>query len=275
MLTKRIIPCLDVTNGKVVKGTHFENLRDAGDPVELAKRYNAEGADELVFLDITASSDHRSTMLDIVRRTAQEMFIPFTVGGGIRSVDDIRDTLNAGADKVSINSSAIKTPALLSEASHKFGAQCIVLALDAKKNTETNPSPMFFTEFPDLPRNLACDGPDSWSVYIHGGRINTGIDAVKWAQWAQNNGAGELLVTSMDADGTKTGYDIALLKAIGQRVRIPVIASGGAGTCQHISEALTVCDAALLASLLHFRELTVNQIKAHCLAQQLPIRWVS
>jgi cyclase len=240
MLTKRIIPCLDVTGGRVVKGTNFVGLRDAGDPVELAKRYDLEGADELVFLDITASSDKRRILLDVVEKTAQCVHIPFTVGGGIDSVATIKEILNAGADKVSLNSAAIKNPRLIQEASQQFGAQCVVVAIDAKRTEK------------------------GWDVFTHGGRNNTGLDAVQWAKKVFELGAGELLVTSMDRDGTKAGYDTALLKAICDTVSIPVIASGGAGTLGHISEALEVCDAALLASLLHFRELTIAEIKGFC-----------
>ncbi len=248
MLTKRIIPCLDVTEGRVVKGTNFVGLRDAGDPVELAKRYDDEGADELVFLDITASSDKRKILLDVVEKTAQCVHIPLTVGGGINDIATIKTILNAGADKVSLNSAAIKNPGLIAEASKQFGAQCVVVAIDAKR-----------TE-------------NGWDVFTHGGRNNTGLEAVAWAENVCKLGAGELLVTSMDRDGTKSGYDIALLSAIAKRVSVPVIASGGAGTLGHIADALQVCDAALLASLLHFRELTVEDIKVFCRDQQLPIR---
>src|SRR5665647_1246192 len=216
MLQKRIIPCLDVTGGRVVKGTNFINLRDAGDPVQLAAFYDREGADELVFLDITASSDRRQTTLDMVYRTAGEVFIPYTVGGGIRSLDDIRATLSSGADKVSINTAAVNNPDLVAEAAGRFGSQCIVVAIDARQN-----------------------GPDSWEVYIHGGRTPTGIDAAGWAKKVESLGAGEILLTSMNRDGTKDGYDISLTRTIARTVNIPVIASGGVGTLEHIVEGLT------------------------------------
>lgn len=249
MLAKRIIPCLDVTNGRVVKGTNFVDLRDAGDPIELAKRYDENGADELVFLDITASSDKRGILIDLVERCAEQLFIPFTVGGGISDISIIRDVLNAGADKVSINTAAVTEPLLIKESSTRFGSQCIVVAIDARKVTE-----------------------NKWEVYTHGGRQATGLDAIEWAHYMTKLGAGELLVTSMDADGTKQGYDVALTQAISESVSIPVIASGGAGTVDHITDVLQVCEAALLASLLHFGELTVGQIKEAALAAGLPIR---
>ncbi len=245
MLTKRIIPCLDVKDGRVVKGTNFVGLRDAGDPVELAKRYGEEGADELVFLDITASSDKRYILRELVERVAEQLFIPFTVGGGINDIATMRDLLGVGADKVSLNTSAVRTPDLIRDASQKFGAQCIVVAIDARGR----------------------------EVYTHGGRTATGMDAVEWAKKVESLGAGEILLTSMDRDGTKSGYDLELTRAIKSAVSIPVIASGGAGTTQHIVDALQVCDAALLASLLHYRELTVSQIKQTCLEANLPIRY--
>ena len=265
MLRKRIIPCLDVTDGRVVKGTNFVNLRDAGDPVELAKRYDEEGADELVFLDITASSDKRGILIDLVNRVAAELFIPFTVGGGINDMDTIRAVLHAGADKVSINTAAVKNPDLIKTASNTFGNQCIVVAIDARTiQTPSNVS----CPFPEL----AINETSQWEVYTHGGRNPTGIDAIKWATFMNDQGAGEILLTSMDKDGTKSGYDIALTSAVSNAVSIPVIASGGAGTVDHISDALNVCDAALLASLLHFGELSVSDIKTQAKNQDIPIR---
>ncbi len=261
MLAKRIIPCLDVTAGRVVKGTNFVDLRDAGDPVELAKRYSDEGADELVFLDITASSDKREIMLDVVRRTADQVFIPLTVGGGINDVETIRELLRAGADKVSINTGAAKRPEFVKEASDMFGSQCIVVAIDAKKKL---PPPS------NSPQSGGTVG--GWQVYTHGGRNTTGIDAIEWAKKMVEYGAGEILLTSMDRDGTKIGYDLELTKAISDAVKVPVIASGGAGTLEHIAAALKLCDAALLASLLHYRELTVEQVKTYLKKQGILIR---
>lgn len=251
MLMKRIIPCLDVTGGRVVKGTNFVNLRDAGDPVELAALYDREGADELVFLDITASSDGRATMLDVVRRTAEEVFIPFTVGGGIRTVDDMRLMLKAGADKIGINTAAIKNPQVISEGASKFGSQCIVVAIDA--------------------RQVA---PEKWEVYIHGGRTPTGLDAVEWAVKAEELGAGEILLTSMDRDGTKEGFDLALTSTIARHVKIPVIASGGVGNLEHMAQGLTegMADAALAASIFHFGEYTIRQTKEYLKQRGIPIR---
>lgn len=249
-LTRRIIPCLDVDAGRVVKGTRFVNLRDAGDPVQVARRYNEEGADELVFLDITASSDKRPILLDVVRRTAERVFIPLTVGGGVRALDDIRALLNAGADKVSINTAGVQRPALLSEASDRFGAQCIVAAIDAKRR-----------------------GKDRWEVFIHGGRTATGKDAVAWARETVRRGAGEILLTSMDADGTKAGYDLGLVRAVGRAVPVPVIASGGAGAPSHFVEAFRAgADAALAASLFHFRELSIGRLKSHLAKNKIPVR---
>ena len=248
MLAKRIIPCLDVTAGRVVKGVNFINLKDAGDAVKLAKRYDREGADELVFLDITASSDKRGILMGLVERVAKEIFIPFTVGGGISDLDTIRSLLLAGADKVSINSAALSNPTLISEASLAFGTQCIVVAIDARRRS------------------------NGWEVYTHGGRKPTGIDAIEWAKTVTNLGAGEILLTSMDKDGTKDGYDIELVSAVGQSVSVPVIASGGAGTVEHIVQILPHCEAALLASLLHFGEVTLAQIKSRCQEAGLPIR---
>ncbi len=251
MLMKRIIPCLDVTGGRVVKGTNFVNLRDAGDPVELAALYDREGADELVFLDITASSDGRATMLEVVRRTAEEVFIPFTVGGGIRTVEDMRLMLKAGADKIGINTAAIKNPQVISEGALKFGSQCIVVAIDARQV-----------------------GSGQWEVYTHGGRTPTGINAVEWAMKAEELGAGEILLTSMDRDGTKEGFDLPLTRTIARSVKIPVIASGGVGNLQHIAEGFTegLADAALAASIFHFGEYTVRQAKEYLAARNIPVR---
>ncbi|GBR74012.1 imidazole glycerol phosphate synthase subunit HisF [Candidatus Termititenax aidoneus] len=248
-LKKRIIPCLDVTGGRVVKGTNFVSLRDAGDPVELAKLYDREGADELVFLDITASSDAREILLHIVERTAEQVFIPFTVGGGIRDTDTMRALLKAGADKISLNTAAVQNPDLIRQGSEMFGAQCIVLAVDARQTA-----------------------PNKWEVYTHGGRTPTGLDALEWLKKGQSLGAGEILLTSMDRDGTKNGYDCALLDAAARAVNIPVIASGGAGKLEHIAEALRHCSAALLASLLHYKELSITEIKKYLQTQGLPAR---
>ena len=251
MHTKRIIPCLDVCNGRVVKGVNFVNLKDAGDPVEVAKIYNESMADEIVFLDITASSDERNTMVDVVRRTAEQVFIPLTVGGGIRTIEDFRTILNAGADKISINSAALKRPELINEAAEKFGNQCVVVAIDAKRRD---------------------DG--EFDVYLNGGRVNTGKDAILWAQEAEARGAGEILLTSMDCDGVKNGYDIELTKAVSEAVKIPVIASGGAGKEEHFYEALTEggADAALAASLFHFRELDITDLKKYLKNKNVPVR---
>lgn len=254
MLAKRILPCLDVNAGRVVKGVNFVDLKDAGDPVELARVYNEAGADELVFLDITATHEGRDTIIDVVYRTAEQVFIPLTVGGGINTLDHIKNLLRAGADKVSINSSAVKTPDFINQASDRFGKQCIVVAIDARKRPD-----------PENP---------GWDVYIRGGRENTGLDALKWAKEVTERGAGELLITSMDADGTQAGYDLALTRSIAEMVEIPVIASGGAGNCHHIYEALSEgkAEAALLASLLHYGQLTVKEIKDYLQNHQLPIR---
>lgn len=251
MLAKRVIPCLDVTNGRVVKGTKFLNLRDAGDPVECAKAYDRQGADELVFLDITASSDGRDTMISVVERTAEECFMPLTVGGGIRTVDDFRTMLRAGADKVSVNTSALQRPELLTEAAMAFGSQCVVLAVDAKR-----------------------DGPGKWRVYTHGGRKPTERDAIEWVVEAEKRGAGEILLTSMDADGTHGGYDIELTRTVSEAVSIPVIASGGAGELSHLAEVLEhgKADAVLAASIFHFGKFTIADAKSHLSSRGLPVR---
>ena len=252
MFTKRIIPCLDVKDGRVVKGVNFVDLKDAGDPVEIAAAYDKAGADEVVFLDITASSDHRNTVVDMVRQVAANVFIPFTVGGGIRTVEDFRVLLREGADKISINSSAINRPELISEAADKFGSQCVVVAMDAKKR---------------------ADG-SGWNVYKNGGRIDVGLDAIAWAKRAEALGAGEILLTSMDCDGTKAGYDIALARQIAEAVSIPVIASGGAGTKEHFYDALTEgkADAALAASLFHYKELEIQEVKDYLADRGVPVR---
>lgn len=252
MFTKRIIPCLDVNGGRVVKGVNFVNLIDAGDPVEIAAAYDKAGADELVFLDITASSDNRGTVVDMVRRVAEKVFIPFTVGGGIRTVEDFKVLLREGADKISINSSAINTPELISNAADRFGSQCVVVAIDARRRE---------------------DGT-GWNVYKNGGRIDTGLDAIEWAMRANQLGAGEILLTSMDCDGTKAGYDIELTRLISQNVSIPVIASGGAGTKEHFYDALTegCADAALAASLFHFKELEISDLKEYLAGRGVSVR---
>ena len=252
MLTKRIIPCLDVKDGRVVKGTQFVNLKDAGDPVEVAKFYDRSGADELVFLDITASSDARATVVDMVRKVAENVFIPFTVGGGIRTVEDFKMLLREGADKISINSSAIDRPELISEAADKFGSQCVVVAIDARRREDQS----------------------GWNVYKNGGRVDTGLDAIEWAKKANKLGAGEILLTSMDCDGTKAGYDCELTRLIADSVSIPVIASGGAGTREHFLDALTRggADAALAASLFHFKELEIQDLKQYLASQGLRVR---
>jgi cyclase len=251
MLAKRIIPCLDVDKGRVVKGTNFIDLIDAGDPVEQAKYYDSEGADELIFLDITASSDARATMIDVVRRTAEEISIPFTIGGGIRTTDDMREMLRSGSDKVSINTAAVKEPELISSGAEKFGVQCIVVAVDAKKT---------------------ADG--KWKVFTHGGRVETDLDAVEWAQRVEELGAGEIMLTSMDRDGTKDGYDIELLKRVTSSVRIPVIASGGAGNLQHLYDAFAQADvdAVLAASIFHFRQYTIAEAKSFLASKNILVR---
>ena len=252
MLTKRIIPCLDVHNGRVVKGVNFVNLKDAGDPVEIAAAYDRAGADEVVFLDITASSDARNTVVDMVRRVAETVFIPFTVGGGIRTVEDFKVLLREGADKISVNSAAIANPGLIRQAADKFGSQCVVVAIDAKRRPDGS----------------------GWNVYKNGGRVDVGLDAVEWAKEAERLGAGEILLTSMDCDGTKAGYDLELTRTIAENVSIPVIASGGAGTLEHFKEALTEgkADAALAASLFHYKELEIRQVKEYLRGEGVPVR---
>jgi len=254
MLTKRIIPCLDVKDGRVVKGVQFVELRDAGDPVEAAEAYDAQGADELTFLDITASSDKRNIILDVVARTAERVFMPLTVGGGVREITDIRNLLNAGADKVSINTAAVHRPAFVREAAERVGSQCIVVAIDA--------------------RRVPGSHPLAWEVYTHGGRTPTGIDALEWAARMEDYGAGEILLTSMDCDGTKDGYDIPLTRAVSDRVQIPVIASGGVGNLEHIREGLVEggASAALAASIFHFREYTIGECKEYLRQQHVPVR---
>ncbi|RPI62663.1 MAG: imidazole glycerol phosphate synthase subunit HisF [Planctomycetaceae bacterium] len=254
MLAKRIIPCLDVDKGRVVKGVNFLNLRDAGDPVEVARRYEAEGADELVFLDITASHENRNTITDVVRHTAEQVFMPLTVGGGIRNIDDCRNMLNAGADKVSVNSAAVNDPGFITEASRRFGAQCIVVAID--------------------PKRIIKDGKEVWEVFINGGRKPTGLDAVAWAREVERRGAGEILLTVMDADGTQNGYDLEITAAVSEAVDIPVIASGGAGSPEHIYQVLTAgkADAALAASIFHFGTYSVGQTKQYLAERGVAVR---
>ena len=271
MLTKRIIPCLDVDAGRVVKGTSFVNLRDAGDPVELAAAYNREGADELVFLDITASSDSRDTMVEVVQGVSEQVFIPLTVGGGIRSVDDVRRMLRAGADKVSINTAAVNDQSLVSRGADQFGNQCIVVAIDAKSVT-----PGAVPE-PDDRDGLSLDGDSGWEVYTHGGRTPTGLDAVKWARRVVELGAGEILLTSMDADGQLAGYDLDLTRALSQAVEVPVIASGGAGNLDHLCQAFTQgqADAVLAASIFHFGTYSIAQAKEYLSQRGIPMRPVA
>ena len=254
MYAKRIIPCLDVKNGRVVKGVNFVNLRDAGDPVECAIEYDKKGADELVLLDITATNEDRGTMIDIVSRVANSIFIPFTVGGGIRTTEDFKELLRAGADKISVNSAAVRNPDLINEAAYKFGSQCVVCAIDAKRREQ-----------------------GGWEVYLNGGRLPTGIDAVTWAQEAVSRGAGEILLTSMDCDGKKTGYDLELTRAVSERVGVPVIASGGEGALEHFYDALTVgkADAVLAASLFHFNEIPIETLKAYLSERGIPVRPVA
>ncbi len=252
MLTKRIIPCLDVNNGRVVKGINFVDLKDAGDPVSVGEAYSKAGADELVFLDITASNERRATVADMVREVAKKVFIPFTVGGGIRTVDDVKNILREGADKVSVNSAAIDRPELVAEAADKFGSQCVVVAIDAKKREDGS----------------------GWNIYKHGGRIDTGIDAIEWAKKVVNLGAGEILLTSMDCDGREAGYEIQLTRKMSDEVNVPVVASGGAGTLEHFYEALTIggADAALAASLFHYKELEINHVKKYLKEKGVPVR---
>ena len=266
MLARRIIPCLDVKDGRVVKGVNFVGLRDAGDPVEVAQRYDEEGADELTFLDITASHERRKIILDVVARTAETVFMPLTVGGGVREIQDVRDLLNAGADKVSINTAAVQNPDLVSVAAEKFGSQCIVVAIDAKRADQPPPDLL-----------LGKEGEkrmSRWQVFIHGGRTPTGLDAIEWAQRMESCGAGEILLTSMDRDGTKEGYDIQLTRAIADALHVPVIASGGVGTLEHIYDGLMAggATAALAASIFHYREYTVRQCKEYLAARGVPVR---
>ena len=258
MLAKRIIPCLDVTGGRVVKGVNFVELRDAGDPVEIAARYNEQGADELTFLDITATSDGRDLILHIIEAVASQVFIPLTVGGGVRTVDDVRRLLNAGADKTSFNSAAIANPQVIEDASHKYGAQCIVVAIDAKRRSE---------------EDAKTRGP-GWDVYSHGGRKNTGLDAVAWAIEMARRGAGEILLTSMDRDGTKSGFDLALTRAVSDAVSVPVIASGGVGNLDHLADGVQIghADAVLAASIFHYGEYTIQQAKQRLAARGIPVR---
>jgi imidazole glycerol-phosphate synthase subunit HisF len=265
VLAKRIIPCLDVTGGRVVKGVNFVELRDAGDPVEIAARYNDQGADELTFLDITATSDGRDLILHIIEAVASQVFIPLTVGGGVRTVDDVRRLLNAGADKTSFNSAAIANPQVIRDASRKYGAQCIVVAIDAKRRSGADALRL------DAQGRPAGEG---WDVYSHGGRQNTGLDAVAWARQMADFGAGEILLTSMDRDGTKAGFDLALTRAVSDSVSVPVIASGGVGTLDHLADGIQLggADAVLAASIFHYGEFTVAQAKAHMAARGIPVR---
>jgi cyclase len=257
MLAKRVIPCLDVNRGRVVKGTNFVNLRDAGDPVAVAARYEQEGADELVFLDITASHEGRDIMLDVVRRTAEQVFMPLTVGGGIRTLDDIRQLLLAGCDKVSINSAAVKDPQFVYEAAKRFGSQCIVVNVD--------------------PKRVQKDGREVWEVHINGGRVPTGLEAVAWAREVERLGAGEIVLTSMDADGTKDGYDLEITAAVGEAITVPLVASGGAGKPEHLADAITLgkADAALAASIFHFGEYTIQETKQVMASRGIPVRLAS
>jgi cyclase len=251
MLSKRIIPCLDVKDGRVVKGINFVNLRDAGDPVEIAKKYSEQGADEICFLDITASHEERNTMIDVVERTAGEVFVPLTIGGGVRTLDDVRQLLLAGADKVSVNTAAVNNPDFVKEAAERFGSQCIVVAIDARSV-----------------------GDNKWEVYTHGGRNPTGIDAVEWARKMEENGAGEILLTSMDKDGTKSGYDLALTRTISRALSIPIIASGGAGNLEHLAEGVSEgeADAVLVASIFHYGEYSITEAKEHMKGEGIPVR---
>jgi len=262
MLAKRIIPCLDVNAGRVVKGVNFVSLRDAGDPVEIARRYDAEGADELTFLDITASSDRRDIIVEVIEAVANQVFIPLTVGGGVRKVEDVRRLLNAGADKISINTAAVQTPQLVADASARFGAQCIVVAIDARRRVDSSPNARRRSE------------PASWEVFTHGGRMATGLDAVEWAHQVVELGAGEILLTSMDRDGTKSGFDLELTRAVADAVSVPVIASGGVGTLQDLADGVLAgrADAVLAASIFHYGEFTVQQAKWHMAQCGIPMR---
>ncbi len=280
MLAKRIIPCLDVRDGRVVKGVNFVNIRDAGDPVENALYYDEQGADELVFLDITASHEKRNIILNVVEKTANDVFMPLTVGGGIRNLDDIRDLLNAGCDKVSINTTAIRTPGFIREASEKFGSQCIVVAIDARRCSGASGEPPDWLlqdeslEFLNLKSSIVNRQSPIWEVYTHGGRKPRGLDAVRWAQYMEELGAGEILLTSMDRDGTKDGYDIELTSTVAEAVGIPVIASGGAGNLEHLYEALTdgKADAVLAASIFHYREYTIRETKEYLRSKGVVVR---
>ena len=272
MLAKRIIPCLDVTGGRVVKGVNFLDLRDAGDPVEIAARYNEQGADELTFLDITATSDGRDLILHIIEAVASQVFIPLTVGGGVRSVEDVRRLLNAGADKVSFNSAAIADPQVIRDASRKYGAQCIVVAIDAKRRVDSDANAKRRVD-PDANAKTRAEG-SGWDVYSHGGRKNTGLDAVAWARQMTEHGAGEILLTSMDRDGTKIGFDLALTRAVSDAVSVPVIASGGVGTLEHLCDGIRIggADAVLAASIFHYGEFTVGQAKALMAREGIAVR---
>ena len=274
MLTKRIIPCLDVDAGRVVKGTSFVNLRDAGDPAELAARYNEEGGDELVFLDITASADSRNTMVEVMERVSEQVFIPLTVGGGIRSVDDVRRMLHAGADKVSVNTAAVNDPDLISQGAQGFGNQCIVVAIDAKRVTAKRVTPVQTSNNQPVDPDLSLTGDSQWEVFTRGGRTTTGLDAVKWAVRAVALGAGEILLTSMDSDGHLAGYDLELTRAISQAVTVPVIASGGAGTLEHLYQAFDEgkADAVLAASIFHFGTYSIGQAKEYLQGRGVPMR---
>ncbi len=275
MLTKRIIPCLDVRDGRVVKGINFVQLRDAGDPVENARSYDEQGADELTYLDITASAEGRKIFLDVVRRTAEEIFMPLTVGGGIRTLEDIRELLRAGADKISINTAAVQNPDLVRRASEKFGSQCIVVAIDAKRRLPENPAWAEADEVFRKENGGARLGANlSWEVYIHGGRTPTGLDALEWARSAEEQGAGEILLTSMDRDGTKIGYDLPLNRTFSDALQIPIIASGGAGTLEHMREGLVQgkADAILAASVFHYREYTIRDIKTYLRQSGIAVR---
>jgi cyclase len=266
VLTKRIIPCLDLKDGRVVKGTHFVELRDAGDPVDLAQRYNEQGADEVVFLDITASRERRGIIIDLIKRAADQLFLPLTVGGGIRSLEDIQQILRAGADKVSINTSAVHDPSLISKAAHSFGTQCIVVAMDVRRNLTPNPQ--------GTPIELPHGGTCWYEIVIYGGSKPTGIDAIRWANEAEERGAGEILLTSMETDGTKKGFDIPITAAISEAAGIPVIASGGVGTLDHFYEGFTAgkADACLAASIFHYGEFTIREVKEYLKERNIPVR---